>query len=365
MPYLQIAISTMSTSSSRSRQFPGYLPKTFVKDPCIGFPLLAYLVQGCASTMYSIARFQFLQQAFLKFGIVPNNEALVNRVYTENFCQSQNKNHLFMCLNEISHELGKSSWSQNRPFPAKICQAILQFLPSRVNALNAANSAKIALSDAPIGFLVPECIDVVRVMASNNTLAAKMHDFTQIDSTEKAAQTLRDYVAKKHADSVEFLKKDAGLVASYVKAQMTLSGVDDATLNLFQEVYLLGLLAMYWYDIIPTVISIESRVPGPLKVPNQTARLVKRIIDSHPNNIVAGKNLPSGQSAPEWMYFVDRIDKYTEAVRFDALADVGELGSTSGALVNMSIAMKARTRSKTDISTTRGIYIPTQSLLRE
>ncbi len=60
----------------------------------------------------------------------------------------------------------------------------------------------------------------------------------------------------------------------------------DPALRLFQAVYLIGLLAIYWYDIIPTVISIESKVSEKNTVLNKTANLIKRILDSQPADVV-------------------------------------------------------------------------------
>ncbi len=146
--------------------------------------------------MYSVARFQFLQQAFLKFGIVPSHVSLAGMVHSTNFESTPNKNHLVIALREAAKDIPLTVWNAERPFPAKVSQVILHFLPSFVNSLNVANSARLGTSDPSVGFLVPECLDAVRVIVSNPALASRMRKFAQVTITQAAKKEIEDQLAQ-------------------------------------------------------------------------------------------------------------------------------------------------------------------------
>ncbi len=324
--------------------------------------------------MYSLAKFQLLQQALLRYDKIEEieeDEKLKSNTYTQlPSDSSQPRNHLFAILSEASRELEAKSWSTKRPFVAKVGQTIFQLLPSLVNSLNASNMAKLVPSDPSLGFLIPECLDVVRVVSSTARLAQLMYGFSRMETIDEALKFLNESIDVRGQATGVFLEKDGGAIASYVNFQMTLSAkMTTQRLPLFKELYLVGILAMYWFDIIPTLLARESIVSSfgskLVDYNNKTAKLIKRIIDSHPKEIVQDI---IGQSPPEWLHYVNFVDAYTNASKKEAIVEKNraELASNLGQSINLAVAIKASTGLSGDLSyKVTGAYTPAQSVLQK
>jgi hypothetical protein len=132
------------------------------------------------------------------------------------------------------------------------------------------------------------------------------------------------------------------------------AGFTPRILNLFKTCYLAGLLAMYWYDVIPGVLAFESRRNENHQMMNRTATIMKRIFDA--------KGLKESD-LPEWGFYLNRLDAYNEAVK-NAPIDKPELSSRAGRRVNTTVAIKQQLKLDSNVDYNFGVYQPSETFLQ-